>query len=74
MAAGGVAPATYNAANELAVAAFLAGRLPFLAIPQVIDQCLQSSANFEPADLDAVMEADASARRAAQTIVAQFKS
>ena len=73
MDSGGVAPAVYNAANEVAVAAFLAGRLPFLAIPEVIDKCLQSSANFEPADLDAVLEADAGARRAAQAVVAHLK-
>jgi 1-deoxy-D-xylulose-5-phosphate reductoisomerase len=74
MDAGGVAPAVYNAANEVAVAAFLAGRLPFLAIPEVIDKSLQSSANFEPADLAAVLEADAAARRATQAIVADRKS
>jgi len=69
--AGGVAPAVYNAANEVAVAAFLAGRAPFLAIPQVIDKTLQSSSNFEPADLDAVLEADAAARRTAQDCLAR---
>jgi 1-deoxy-D-xylulose-5-phosphate reductoisomerase len=74
MAAGGVAPAVYNAANEVAVAAFLARRLPFLAIPEVIDKSLQSSANFEPADLDAVLEADTAARRTAQAIVAGLTS
>ncbi len=74
MAAGGVAPAVYNAANEIAVNAFLARQLPFLAIPEVIDKSLQSSANFEPADLDAVLEADAAARRAAEAIVAGHKS
>jgi len=74
MDAGGVAPAIYNAANEVAVAAFLAGRLPFLAIPEVIDKSLQSSANFEPADLDAVLEADAVARRTAEAVVARLKS
>jgi 1-deoxy-D-xylulose-5-phosphate reductoisomerase len=65
MSAGGVAPAVFNAANEIAVAAFLAGRAPFLAIPDVIDHTLQSSANFEPADLEAVLTADAAARRLA---------
>ena len=74
MDAGGVAPAVYNAANEVAVAAFLAGRLPFLAIPAVIDKCLQSSDNFEPADLDAVLEAEAVARRTAQAVAAHLKS
>ncbi len=71
MHAGGAAPAIYNAANEVAVAAFLAGRLPFLAIPEVIDESLQSGDNSEPADLEAVLAADAAARRAAQSIIAR---
>ena len=65
MAAGGVAPAVFNAANEVAVAAFLAGRLPFLAIPAVVDHTLQHVENFEPSSLAAVLDADAGARRAA---------
>lgn len=65
MAAGGIAPAVFNAANEIAVAAFLGGRIPFLAIPQVIDQTLQHVENFEPDTLSAVLHADASARRLA---------
>ena len=67
MAAGGVAPAIYNAANELAVAAFLDGRIPFLAIPRVVEQTLGSLKNFEPADLASVLAIDAEARRAAAT-------
>ena len=63
--AGGVAPAVYNAANEVAVAAFLSGRIPFLALPRVVEQTLASIDNFEPADLAAVMAADAEARRVA---------
>lgn len=69
MQAGGVAPAIFNAANEVAVAAFLAGRASFLAIPQIIDQTLQSVANFEPADLAAVLALDADARRVATTLL-----
>jgi 1-deoxy-D-xylulose-5-phosphate reductoisomerase len=65
MHTGGVAPAIYNAANEVAVAAFLANRLPFLAIPQVVDKTLQTLDSFEPADLDAVLTIDAEARRIA---------
>jgi 1-deoxy-D-xylulose-5-phosphate reductoisomerase len=65
MAAGGVAPAIYNAANEVAVAAFLDGRASFLAIPQIIEQTLSRIANFEPTDLAAVLAVDADARRAA---------
>jgi 1-deoxy-D-xylulose-5-phosphate reductoisomerase len=63
MQAGGVAPAVFNAANEVAVAAFLAGTLPFLAIPQVVEHTLATISLFEPADLSAVLAADAEARR-----------
>jgi 1-deoxy-D-xylulose-5-phosphate reductoisomerase len=65
MVAGGVAPAIYNAANELAVAAFLAGKIPFLAIPRVVEHTLGAIKNFEPADLAAVLALDAEARRVA---------
>lgn len=63
MVAGGSAPAVYNAANEVAVAAFLAGRIPFLAIPQVVDKTLQNQPLREPADLAEVLALDAAARR-----------
>jgi 1-deoxy-D-xylulose-5-phosphate reductoisomerase len=63
MAAGGVGPAIYNAANELAVAAFLEGNIPFLAIPRVVEHSLHSIRNFEPVDLPAVVAADAESRR-----------
>jgi len=69
MAAGGVAPAVFNAANEVAVAAFLGGSIPFLAIPRVIDQTLQAVENFEPDTLAAVLEADAAARRTAGALL-----
>lgn len=65
MLAGGVAPATFNAANEVAVDAFLKGALPFLAISAVVEQSLAHSRNFEPKDLADVIEADAEARRTA---------
>ncbi len=74
MAAGGVAPAIYNAANEMAVAAFLQGQIPFLAISGVVDQCLQSIANFEPADLPAVLALDSETRRVAAAQVKIFQS
>ncbi len=71
MVAGGVAPAVFNAANEVAVAAFLEGRLPFLAIPRVIEQTLQQVDNFEPDSLPAVLDADTAARRTANTLLLQ---
>ena len=66
MAAGGVAPTIYNAANEIAVAAFLDGKIPFLAIPGVVEHTLQVIGNFEPTDLPAVLGVDAEARRIAR--------
>jgi 1-deoxy-D-xylulose-5-phosphate reductoisomerase len=65
MQAGGVAPAVFNAANEVAVAAFLASKIPFLAIPAVVEHSLAAIKNFEPADLAAVLAVDSEARRVA---------
>jgi 1-deoxy-D-xylulose-5-phosphate reductoisomerase len=65
MTAGGVAPAVYNAANEVAVDAFLKGKIPFLAIPAIVGHTLERMDNFEPRDLSAVLSADAEARRVA---------
>jgi 1-deoxy-D-xylulose-5-phosphate reductoisomerase len=65
MHAGGVSPAIYNAANEIAVAAFLEARIPFLAIPAVVEHTLAAIKNFEPGDLPAVLAVDAEARRIA---------
>ncbi|MCX6952415.1 MAG: 1-deoxy-D-xylulose-5-phosphate reductoisomerase [Verrucomicrobia bacterium] len=69
MVAGGVAPAVYNAANEVAVAAFLAGQIPFLAISRVVEQTLANVKNFEPTDLAAVLVTDDHARRVARTFL-----
>jgi 1-deoxy-D-xylulose-5-phosphate reductoisomerase len=65
MVAGGVAPAVYNAANEVAVEAFLSGRIPFLAIPRIVGNALSRTANFEPSVLSDVLAADSNARRGA---------
>ncbi|HEY3754574.1 MAG TPA: 1-deoxy-D-xylulose-5-phosphate reductoisomerase [Opitutaceae bacterium] len=65
MKTGGCAPAIYNAANEVAVEAFLTGRLPFLAISSVVDHTLSHTRVAEPADLAEVLAADAEARRVA---------
>ena len=72
MHAGGVAPAVYNAANEVAVAAFLEGRVPFLAIPRIVNQTLQNISNFEPTALADVLTADTDARRKAQTYLGEL--
>ena len=69
-AAGGTAMAVCNAANEVAVAAFLAGDIQFTAIPRVIEQTLTEMPVLEPNSLDVVESADAGARLVAQEQVA----
>ena len=62
---GGTAPAVLNAANEIAVGAFLDGRIRFSDIWRIVESVL-SSARIQPAqDLDSVFAADADARAAA---------
>ena len=73
MKAGGIAPAVYNAANEVAVDAFLNGRIPFLAIPRIVAQGLERTVNFEPADLASVLGADQEARQGAESDVLTLK-
>ena len=67
---GGTAPAILNAANEVAVGAFLAGGIGFPAIAEVIEQVLEFSEVVEPVALEVVKEADQRARQMARTIVA----
>ena len=62
---GGTAPTVLNAANEIAVEEFLAGRLPFTAIARVIEETLESIPGSDATNLEAVMQADAAARRKA---------
>lgn len=66
MAAGGTAPAIFNAANEVAVAAFLKNQVRFLAIPRIIEHTLASVKPLEPTTLEQVLAVDAEARRVAQ--------
>jgi 1-deoxy-D-xylulose-5-phosphate reductoisomerase len=60
--AGGAAPAVYNAANEAAVALFLAGALPFGGIPRVVEGALAALATQPGDTLEALWAADAAAR------------
>lgn len=69
LAEGGVASATLNAANEIAVEAFLNRRIGFMAIAQTVDAVLNALDNRSAASLDVVLEADAAARRAALKII-----
>lgn len=65
LVAGGGAPAVLNAANEVAVSAFLQGRIGFLAIPALVDHVLAALPCLPASSLDALRDADARARRAA---------
>jgi 1-deoxy-D-xylulose-5-phosphate reductoisomerase len=68
--AGGSAPCVYNAANEVAVAAFLAGRLSFLGIPEVVGETLAAAETAPVRDLDDLLEADRAARALAEGALA----
>jgi 1-deoxy-D-xylulose-5-phosphate reductoisomerase len=68
LAAGGTAPAVLSAANEVAVAAFVAGRLGFMAIADCVAAALDAVASAE-LSLDAVRTADARARVVAEQFV-----
>jgi 1-deoxy-D-xylulose-5-phosphate reductoisomerase len=63
---GGALPCALNAADEVAVAAFLERRLPFLGIPEVIERVLSRTPRTSFASMDDVLSADAEARRQAQ--------
>src|SRR5712691_1788252 len=60
---GGTYPCVFNAANEVAVAAFLAGRLPYLAIAETVAQALTRADGAPARNVDELLEADAAARR-----------
>ena len=63
---GGTYPCAFNAANEIAVAAFLEGRLPFLAIATTVEETLAEVAGAPARDLADLTEADREARRLAE--------
>ena len=67
--AGGTAPAILNAANEVAVDAFLRGKLRFTAIPRVIEEAMERVPGGPGETLDSVLDADRRARRAAAACV-----
>ena len=66
----GAAPCVFNAANEVAVAAFLADRLPFLAIPGVVGEALAAVGDEPVRDLDDLLEVDRTARATAEGALA----
>lgn len=73
IAEGGARPAQLNAANEVAVAAFLAGRISFPAIVDTVRRVLDASAPAAPTSLQDIFSVDAASRAAAQHFVDQFE-
>jgi 1-deoxy-D-xylulose-5-phosphate reductoisomerase len=69
--AGGTAPCVLNAANEVAVHAFLAGRLPFLGIPAVIEETLAALGAQPVRAFESLYEADREARAHASEAAGQ---
>jgi len=67
--AGGTSPGILNAANEMAVDAFLSGKLRFTDIPGVIGSVLDSLPGEHGADLDTLLAIDESARRRAEQLI-----
>ena len=70
---GGSATCTLNAADEIAVEAFLAGRIPFPAIAQTVEETLNRQPLTEPKTIAEVIEADLASREVARTVVAEGK-
>ena len=65
MRQGGLMPSVLNAANEIAVAAFLEGRIKLTAIAEIVDRVLQAYTPSGDESLQAILQADAEARRLA---------
>lgn len=72
--AGGTMPAVLNAANEVAVQAFLDNRIPFSGIPRLVNQAMEEHALDPAAELEAILEADAWARRRTEEIIDSIRS
>ena len=70
--AGGTMPATMNAANEVAVAAFLRGALPFTGIDTIVETVMNAHTASRVESFEQLEEVDAAARHAAEELVARL--
>jgi 1-deoxy-D-xylulose-5-phosphate reductoisomerase len=68
---GGAACIALNAADEIAVAAFLAHKIPFLGIPSTIERVLSLTPDRHPSSIEEVLKTDAAARECAESVIAQ---
>lgn len=71
--AGGGYPTALNAVNEIAVEAFLAGELPFMAIPRLIEAVLDFGPASDVSSLEGILAVDAHARELARQYLVQLK-
>lgn len=71
--AGGTAPATLNAANEVAVAAFLRDEIHYLDIPRLLEQCLQALPVYPVTDVAQLLAVDSEARAWVQRAIDQHR-
>jgi len=62
-------PAVLNAANEIAVAAFLDGRIGFTGIPELVEKTMQAHVAWEPVELEEYIQADQWARQTAEQLI-----
>ena len=74
MNAGGVAPCVLNAANEVAVAAFLDKRIKFTDIAQVVAHCLAQDFSDGHHDIEGLLAQDAQTRRQAEAFIGKHKA
>jgi 1-deoxy-D-xylulose-5-phosphate reductoisomerase len=74
MATGGTAPAVLNAANEVAVSAFLQGQIGFLSIPALVEDALAAQPAAPAESLEALLAADAQARRLTEQAIAGHRT
>jgi 1-deoxy-D-xylulose-5-phosphate reductoisomerase len=70
---GGTMPAVLNAANELAVEAFLQGKIAFLDIPRIIAKVVAMHTNTKASSLEPILAADTWARQAAQDVIHEIQ-
>ncbi|MEM7020966.1 MAG: 1-deoxy-D-xylulose-5-phosphate reductoisomerase [Pseudomonadota bacterium] len=72
LAEGGTVPTVLNAANEVAVAAFLASRLRFLDIAAVVEATMEDCGTTSGHDIEEILSVDADARRCADALIAAW--
>jgi 1-deoxy-D-xylulose-5-phosphate reductoisomerase len=71
---GGTAPAVYNAANEVAVAAFLNRKIPFTGINDIVERTVTSTDTIKGPGLEDILAVDAAARETAGSMIEEIHS